>query len=192
MAAITICSDFGTQEKIKSLTVSNVSPLICHEMMQPDATILVSWMLSFNPVLSLSSRGYLVPWPLSAIRMVTFAYLWLLIFFPAILIPACVSSSLAFHMMYSAYKLIKQNDNLQVCCTLFPIWNQSILPCPVLIVASWPAYRFLIWQVRWSDIPISLRIFQFVVIHTVKVFGVISKYDQKTSNKMALNICTYQ
>ena len=25
----------------------------------------------------------------------------------------------------------------------FPIWNQSVVPCPVLIVASWPAYRFL-------------------------------------------------
>ena len=36
MAAVTICSDFGTQEK-KSLTVSIVSPSICHEVMGPDA-----------------------------------------------------------------------------------------------------------------------------------------------------------
>ena len=42
----------------------------------------------------------------------------------------------------------------------------------VLTVASWPAYRFLKRQIRWSGIPISLRIFQFVVIHTVKCFGV--------------------
>ena len=27
----------------------------------------------------------------------------------------------------------------------------------------------------WSDIPISLSIFQFVVIHTVKGFGVVNK-----------------
>ena len=27
----------------------------------------------------------------------------------------------------------------------------------------------------WSDIPISFRIFQFVVIHTVKGFGVVNK-----------------
>ena len=27
--------------------------------------------------------------------------------------------------------------------TPFPIWNQSVVPCPVLTVASWPAYRFL-------------------------------------------------
>jgi len=41
------------------------------------------------------------------------AYLRLLIFLPAILIPACVSSSPAFLMMYSAYKLNKQDDNIQ-------------------------------------------------------------------------------
>ena len=37
----------------------------------------------------------------------------------------------------------------------FPIWNHSIVPCPVLTVPSWPAYRFLRRQVRWSGIPIS-------------------------------------
>ena len=41
----------------------------------------------------------------------------LLIFLPAILIPACASSILAFRMMYSAYKLNKQGDNIQHCCT---------------------------------------------------------------------------
>ena len=46
-------------------------------------------------------------------------------------------------MMYSAYKLNKQDDNIQPGCTPFPIWNQSVVPCPVLTVASWPAYRFL-------------------------------------------------
>ena len=51
--------------KIKSDTVPNVSPSICHEVMGPDAMILVFWMLSFRPTfhspLSLSSRGFLVP-----------------------------------------------------------------------------------------------------------------------------------
>ena len=41
----------------------------------------------------------------------------------------------------------------------FPIWNQSVVPYPVLTVASWSAYRFLKRQVRWSGIPISFRIF---------------------------------
>ena len=53
---------------------------------------------------------------------------------PAILIPACASSSPAFLMMYSAYKLNKQSDNIQPRRTPFPIWNQSVVPCPVLIV----------------------------------------------------------
>ena len=58
---------------------------------------------------------------------------------------------------------------------VFPILNQSIVPCLVLTVASWPAYRFLRRQVRWSGIHISLRIFQFVVIHTVKGFGLVNE-----------------
>ena len=40
-------------------------------------------------------------------RVVSSAHLRLLIFLPAVLIPACESSSLAFHLMYSAYKLNK-------------------------------------------------------------------------------------
>ena len=42
---------------------------------------------------------------------------------------------------------------------------------------TWPAYRFLKRQVRWSGIPISFRIFQFVVIHTVKGFGLVNKAE---------------
>ena len=113
---------------------------------------------------------------ISALRVVSSAYL-LLIFLLAILIPACDSSSLAFHMMYSAYKLNKKGDNIQPCHTPFPILNQSIVPCPVLTVASWPACRFLRRQWKWSDVPISLRISQFVVIHTVKGFNVVSEAE---------------
>ena len=58
-----------------------------------------------------------------------------------------------------------------------PIWKQSIVPCLVLTVASWPAYRFFKGQVRWSGISNFLRIFQFVVIHTVKGFGVVNKAE---------------
>ena len=42
-------------KKIKSDTVSTVSPSICHEVMGPDAIILVFLMLSFKPTFSLSS-----------------------------------------------------------------------------------------------------------------------------------------
>ena len=79
--------------------------------------------------------------------------------------------------MYSAYKLNKQGDSIQSWHTPFLIWNQSVVPCPVLTVASWPAYRFLKRQVRWSGISICFKIFQFVVIHTVKGFGIVNKTE---------------
>ena len=41
-------------KRIKSVTVSIVSPSICHEVMGLDAMILVFWMLSFKPAFSLS------------------------------------------------------------------------------------------------------------------------------------------
>ena len=222
--------------KIKSITVSIVSPSICHEVMGPDAMILVFWMLSFKSSFSLSSftfiKRLLSSSSLSAMRVVSSAYLRLLIFLPAIFlggsegksvclqcgrprfhpwvgkipwrrkwqptpvllpgkfhgwknligyspwghkesdmtewiyfhflaifIPACASSSPAFHMMYSAYKLNKQGDNTQPWHTPFPIWNQSVVPCPVLTVSSLPANRFLRRQGRLSGIPISFRIF---------------------------------
>ena len=70
--------------------------------------------------------------------------------------------------MYSAYKLNKQGDNIQPWRTPFPIWNHSVDPCPVLTVASWPTYRFLKKQVRWSGIPISFRIFCSLLWSTQK------------------------
>ena len=138
--------------------------------MGTNAIISVFWMLSVNPVFSLFSFTFIKrvfsSSSLSAIRVVSSAYLRLLIFLPEILIPACDSSSSAFHMMYSAYKLNKQGDNIQPWCTPFPILNQSIVSCPVLTVASWTAYRFLRRQVRWSGIPISRRIFHSLLWST--------------------------
>ena len=93
-------------KKIKSITVSIVSPSICHEVMGPDAMILVFWMLSFKPAFSLSSFTFIKRLfsssSLSTISVVSSAYLRLLTFLPAILIPAGASSSPAFLMMYSA------------------------------------------------------------------------------------------
>ena len=64
-----------------------------------------------------------------------------------------------FTWMYSKYKLNKQGNNIQLWRTPFPNWNRSAVPCVALTVASWPAYRFPRRQVRWTGIPISLRIF---------------------------------
>ena len=138
MATVTVQSDFGAQENIICHRF-HFSPSICHEVMGLDAMIFIFWMLSFKPAFSLSSftlikRLFSSSW-LSAISMISSTYLRLLIFLLAILIPACDSSSPAFHIMYSAYKLNKQGDNIQPWCTPFPILNQFIAPCLVLTVA---------------------------------------------------------
>ena len=57
-------------------------------------------------------------------------------------------------------------------------WKQSVVPCPLLTVASWPAYRFLRGQVRWSGVPVFFRIFHsLLVIRTVKDFGIVNKAE---------------
>ena len=103
-----VSSSYQGAKVIKSVTVSIVSPSICHEVMGPYALIFIFWMLSFKPTFSLSSFTFikrLLSSLLSAISVVSSAYLRLLIFLPAILIPSCASSSPAFLMMYSTYKL---------------------------------------------------------------------------------------
>ena len=93
-------------------------------------------MLNFTPTFSLSSFTYIKRLfsssDLSAIKMVSSAYLRLLILLPAILIPACASSSPVFLMMYSAGQVV------------------------------WYSHLF-------QNFP------QFVVVHTVKGFGIDNK-----------------
>ena len=132
MAPVSICSDFRAQEN-KVSHCFHCFPTICHEVMGPDAMIFFFWMLSFKPAFSLSSFTFIKRLfsssSLSDIKVVSSAYLRLLIFLLAILIPACASLSPAFYMMCSAYKLNKQGDNIQPSCTPFPILDQSIVPC---------------------------------------------------------------
>ena len=144
--------------------------------MGPDAMIFIFWMLSFKPTLSLSSFTFIKRLfsssLLSAIRLVSSAYLKLLIFLPAILIPACDSSSLTFHMMYSACKLNKQGDNIQPWDTPFLIWNQFVVLCPVLTVSftciqiSQETGQVIWYSHLFKNFP------QFVVINTVKALVV--------------------
>ena len=61
--------------------------------------------------------------------------------------------------------------------TPFPIWNQSAVPCPILTVASWPAYRFSeAGKVVWYS-HLLKNFPQFVVIHTVKGFHVVNEAE---------------
>ena len=147
-------------KKIRSITASTFPPAIC---LEPDTMTLIFWILSFKLASLLSSftliKRLFSSSSLSAIRMVLSAYRTFWIFLLVILIPAYELSSSAFCIMSSAYKLDKQGDNIQPWRTPLPILNQSVFPCPVLTVDSWPAYRFLRSQVIWSGIPVSLSIF---------------------------------
>ena len=126
VAVVTVRVDFGTQEN-KVCHCFHFPPSICHEVRGPDTT-LVSWVSSFKPAFLLFSftltKKLFSCSSLSAIRVVSSTYLRLLIFHPAILNPVCDSSSLTFHMMHSAYKLIKQGDSIQPWITPFPTLNQ--------------------------------------------------------------------
>ena len=140
----------------------------CHEEMGQDAMILVFWMLSFKPAFLFSSFTFIkrlfISSSFSAIRMVSSAYLRLILL-PQSLFQHVLHPAQHFSLMYSAYKLNK-GDNIQPWHTPFPIWNQSVVPCPVLTVASWPAHRSLRRQVEWSGTPISLRIFHSLLWFT--------------------------
>ena len=93
-------------KKIKSLSISIVSPSINYEVMELDTMTFIFLILSFRSAFSLSSliflKRLLSSSLLSAVRVVSSVCLRLLIFLPAILIPTCALSSLALHMMYSA------------------------------------------------------------------------------------------
>ena len=148
--------------------------------MGPDAMILVLWMLSFKPTFSLFFtfiKRLFSSSSLSAIRVLSSAYLKLLIFLLAILIPVCASSSLAFHVMYSAYKLNKHGDNIQpiysfpylepICCSMSSS-NCCFLTC---IQISQEAGQVAWYSHLLENFP------QFVVIHTVKGFDVVNKTE---------------
>ena len=139
-----------------------------------DAMILAFWMLTFKPTFWLSFFTFIKrvfsSFSLSSIRVVSSAYLGLLIFLPAILIPACASFSPAFHMMLSAYKLNKQGDNIQmtyffpnlepVCCSISG-FNYFFLTCIQIYQESGTEFQY---SHHFKNFP------QFVVVHTVRGF----------------------
>ena len=70
----------------------------CHNLSFLNVEFLASFfILLFHP-----NQEALNLYSLSAIRVVSSRYLRLLVFLLAVLIPACDSSSLVFHMMYSS------------------------------------------------------------------------------------------
>src|SRR5574337_616697 len=139
-------------------------------------------MLSFKPTFSLSTFTFIKrvfsSSSLSAIRVVSSAYLSLLIFLQAILIPACASSSPVILMMYSAYKLNKQGEQYtaltysfsyleSVCCSM-----SSSNCCFLMCIQISQEARQVVWYCHlFQNFP------QFIVIHTVKGFGIVNKAE---------------
>ena len=80
-------------------------------------------------------------------------------------------------MMYFSYKLNKQDDNIQPWCTPFPIWNQSVVPCPLLtcfltcIQISQEAGHMCWYSHLFKNFP------HFVVIQTIKGFSVVNEAE---------------
>ena len=140
--------------KIKSPTIS---PSICHEVMGPDAIILVFWILSFKPTFSLYSftftKRLFNSSLLSAIRVVSSEYLRLYIYLPEILIPACGQTSLAFRMMYFAYRASLVAQKLK---RLPPVQETQVRslgwedPMEKEMVTH---SRILSWRILWMEEP---------------------------------------
>ena len=94
----------------------------CHDLIFMNAEFLAK---IFTLLFQFNKRHFSSS--LSAIRVVSSAYLRLLVFLPTILLPACSSFSPVFFMMYSAYKLNKQGNNTQPWCTRFSIFPEKHL-----------------------------------------------------------------
>ena len=140
MAAVSIHSDFGTQEN-EVCHCFYIFPIYLPRSYWTWCHNLSFLNVKFKPAFSLSAFTFIKRLfgssSVSAIRVVSSACLRLLIFLLAILIPVCDSSSLAFHMMYCAFKLNKQGYNIQPCLVLSQFWtihlfvrsNQCFLIC---------------------------------------------------------------
>ena len=129
MAAVTIFSDFWAQED-KICHCFHISPFClpwnngtrCHDL----SVFFFFSIFILKPAFSLYSftltKGFFSSSSLSAVRVVSSSgYLKSLVFHLPILIPTCNSSSLAFLMICSAYKLNQHSDNIQPCPTPFSI-----------------------------------------------------------------------
>ena len=131
MVTVTICSDFGAQEN-KIFYCFHFLPIYlpwsdwtgCHDL----SFLNTEFQSSFFTLLFLTHHsGPLVPSHFLPLEWLSSLYLKLLVFLLVILIPACDLSTLAFHMMHSAYKLNKPSDNIQPCGTPFPILKQWVI-----------------------------------------------------------------
>ena len=81
-------------------------------------------------------------------------------------------------MLYSTDRFNKQGDHIQPWLTPFPIWEQSVVLCPLLTVAFYPVMQAsqkagkLVWySLVFKNFP------QFPLIHTGKGFSRVKPVD---------------
>ena len=154
-------------KKIKSVTASTFSHLFAMKWWDwmPWSYAFECWVLSqlFHSSLSLSFRVSLVPlhflpwewyhlhiWGCWCFSQQSWFQLWF------------IWSGILHDVLCIGVKWTGYYTDL---CS-FPNLNQTVVPYPVLTVASWPIQRFLRRQIRWSGIPISLRIFHSLLWST--------------------------
>ena len=107
----------------------------------------------------------------------SFAYLRLLIFLPAILIPACASSSPGCLMMYSAYKLNKQGDNIQHFISDFGVQEKKICLC----------FHFFPIYLPWSDGTRCHHLSFFNVEFHVSLFTLLFTFIKRLFSSSSLS-----
>ena len=110
--------------------------LHCHEVMGLDVMILVFWMLSFKPTFSLPPLTFIKMlfslFSLSAIRLVSSAYLRLLIFRLTISIPASASSSLEYNIAIWYFSQVAHK-----------LWWSSSLPSNIRNMYYWKVVMYI-------------------------------------------------
>ena len=138
-------------------------------------------MLSFNTTFSLSSFSFIKVLfsssLLSAIRFVSSAYLKLLIFLPAILIPACASLSPVFYMMYSASKLNSRVTIYSLDVLLVLFGTILLFHVQFLLLLADLHTNFSRGRPGGLVFPSLSDFSKFIVIHTVKGFGIVNKAE---------------
>ena len=158
-------------------TVSIISPSICHEVMGLDAMILVFWMFSFKPIFSFYSFTFirrLFSSLLSAIRGLCIWGYWYFpqqSWFQLMLHPAQYFSWCTLHISLISRVTIYSLDSFPyvepVCCSMSSS-NCCFLTC---IQVSQEAGQVVWYSHLFQNFP------QFIVIHTVKGFGIVNKAE---------------
>ena len=170
--------------------VPTVCLSICHEVMGPYSMIFIFWMLSFKPVYSLCFftliKGLFSSSFLSAIRVVSSAYLRLLVFLPAILIPACDSSRQHFawctpHIMQPWHAAVRGFTKSQTWLSHWTDWlslHIILISFYVWVIAEYWAEvpvlhsrSLLIIYFKYSSVCMSMQNSQFITIHPPFLFG---------------------